>query len=186
MPVSVYLDVCLAVLVSLAAANDLATRRIPNLLLLAGVSGAVLLHSLSPSPLAALLWSLAGAATGLLVFLPLYCLRGMAAGDVKLMAAVGAFSAPMETLSIAVVAVCVGGVLSLAVVVAKGRLRALGANLSALMLPLLMRLVRMPAAAAPLPGPSVGSIPYGVAIAGGAWFVIAQRYHWPASLASLL
>jgi hypothetical protein len=32
----------------------------------------------------------------------------------------------------------------------------------------------------------VGSIPYGVAIAGGAWFVIAQRYHWPAALASLL
>jgi prepilin peptidase CpaA len=186
MPVSVYLDVCLAVLVSLAAANDLATRRIPNLLLLVGVNCAVMLHLLSPSPLGAVLWSLAGVATGLLVFLPLYCLRGMAAGDVKLMAAVGAFSAPMETLHIALVAVCVGGVLSLVVVVAKGRLRALGANLVALVLPLLLRTVRMPAAAGPMPGPSVGSIPYGVAIAGGAWFVIAQRYGWPATFASLL
>lgn len=181
MIISLYLDVGLAVLVSLAALTDLARRRIPNLLLLTGICCALLVHLLSPAPLAALLWALAGIATGLLIFLPLYCLRGMAAGDVKFMAAVGAFSTPVETLYIAMIAVCLGGVISLAVVVANGRLRVLVANLSALLLPWLVRIPAMP-----MPSPSVGSIPYGVAIAGGAWFVIAQRYHWPAAIASWL
>ena len=176
MPHSVYLDLCLAVLVSLAAASDLATRRIPNWLLLAGMSCAAILHLLSASPVAALLWGVAGAATGLLIFLPLYCLRGMAAGDVKFMMAVGAFSAPLETLTIALVAVCIGGVLALAVAVAKGKWRALCANLAVLLRPLLLRLAKLPAVAEPLPNPSAGSIPYGVAIAAGALLVMAQRY----------
>jgi prepilin peptidase CpaA len=176
MPHSVYLDLCLAALVSLAAASDLATRRIPNYLLLVGMGTAALLHLFSAFPVAALLWGLAGAATGLLVFLPLYCLRGMAAGDVKFMMAVGAFSAPRETLTIAVVAVCVGGVLALGVAVARGRWRAMCANLAVLLRPLLLRLAKLPAVAEPLPGPSAGSIPYGVAIAAGTLLVMAARY----------
>src|SRR5213076_2954598 len=103
------------------AIGDLATRRIPNRLLAGGVLGALLLHGLSGAPIAALLCALAGLGTGLLVFLPLYCLRGMAAGDVKFMAAVGAFSAPMEVLHIAVLSVCAGGLMALLVVIAKGR-----------------------------------------------------------------
>jgi prepilin peptidase CpaA len=176
MPVSVLLDLWLLMLVTLAAASDLATRRIPNRLLLAGVLGALVLNLLSAAPLAACLWSLAGAGTGLLVFLPLYLLRGMAAGDVKFMAAVGAFGAPAVTLQIALVAVLAGGALSLAVVLARGRLGALIANLRSLLRPLLLRLAGVPAPDEPMPGPSVGSIPYGVAIAAGSAYVVAQRY----------
>jgi prepilin peptidase CpaA len=178
MIISVYLDMGLAVLVSLAALTDLTSRRIPNLLLLTGFCGALLVNLLSPAPFTALLWALVGTTTGLLIFLPLYFLRGMAAGDVKFMATVGAFSTPIDTLYIAFIAVCFGGVMSLALVVANGRLRMLGANLSALLL------MRIPAVS--MPSSSVGSIPYGVAIACGTWFVIAQRYHWFAALASLV
>jgi prepilin peptidase CpaA len=171
MSVPVLLDLWLLVLVALAAASDLATRRIPNRLLLAGVLGALALQLCSAAPLHACLSGLGGAATGLLLFLPLYLLRGMAAGDVKFMAAVGAFGTPPETLQIALVAMLAGGALSLAVVLVRGRLAALVANLRSLLLPALLRV-----ADAPMAGPSVGSIPYGVAIAAGAIYVVAQRY----------
>jgi prepilin peptidase CpaA len=171
-----YLDLALLALVGLAAATDLASRRIPNRLLLAGVAGAFLLHLGAPAPAAAVLWGLAGAATGLLLFLPLYCLRGMAAGDVKLLAAVGAFATPLEVAHIALATVCVGGLMALAVVIARGRLRALLVNVGCLLRPWLMRLAGMPALPEPMPGPSVGNIPYGVAIAIGTALFVAQRW----------
>jgi prepilin peptidase CpaA len=177
MPVSVYLDLLLLLLVVGAAVYDLATRRIPNRLLLAGALGALTLQLCSGAPASALGASLAGALTGLLLFLPLYCLRGMAAGDVKLLAAVGAFGAPGEVVQIAVWSMCAGGVMALVVVIATGRLRVAAANIISLLRPLLMRLAGMPAAAEPLRSASVGAIPYGLAIACGTMWVITQRYN---------
>jgi prepilin peptidase CpaA len=176
MHVPVFLDMWLLTLAGLAAANDLSTRRIPNRLLLCGMGGAMILHLSSAAPLSGVLFGLAGAVTGLLVFLPLYCLRGMAAGDVKFMATVGAFSAPMETLHIAVFSVCAGGVLALLIVIAQGRLGAALANVRGLLRPWLMRAAGLPAVAEPMPGPSVGNMPYGVAIACGTAFVVARHY----------
>jgi prepilin peptidase CpaA len=170
MAVPPLLDLFLLVLVGLAAASDLATRRIPNRLLLAGALGALTGHLCSPVPLHSCLSGLAGAGTGLLLFLPLYMLRGMAAGDVKLMATVGAFGTPLEAVQVALVAMLAGGALSLAVVLVRGRLPALVANLRSLLLPALLRVP-----AAPM-GASVGSIPYGVAIGAGALYLLAQRY----------
>jgi prepilin peptidase CpaA len=171
MAVPPLLELLLLLLVGLAAASDLATRRIPNRLLLAGALGALAGHLCSAFPLQSCLTGLAGAGTGLLLFLPLYLLRGMAAGDVKLMATVGAFGAPLEAVQIALVAMLAGGALSLAVVLVRGRLPALVANLRSLLLPALLRVP-----GAPMAGASVGAIPYGVAIAAGAVYVIAQRY----------
>ncbi len=176
MLVSLSLDVLLMLMVVLAASNDLLTRRIPNLLLLAGSLGALALHCFSPSPAAALMGAFGGAATGLLVFLPLYCLRGMAAGDVKLMAAAGFFSTPMEVLYLALLTVCAGGLMALAMVIARGRLRAAAVNVRSLLRPLWMRLAGVPLAAEPMPGPSVGSIPYGLAIASATLLLMAQRH----------
>jgi prepilin peptidase CpaA len=176
MPIPLCLDLLLVLMVVLAAANDLLTRRIPNLLLLAGSSGALALHLFSNAPSAGLLGGFGGAATGLLVFLPLYCMRGMAAGDVKLMAAAGFFSTPMDVLSLALLSVCVGGLMSLVVVIATGRLRAACANVRHLLRQIWMRLAGMPLAPEPMPGPSVGSIPYGLAIASGTLLHFAQRH----------
>ena len=174
--IALSLDLLLMLMVVLAASNDLLTRRIPNLLLLAGSLSALALHCFSPSPVAALMAAFAGAATGLLVFLPLYCLRGMAAGDVKLMAAAGFFSTPAEVLYLALLSVCAGGLMALAMVIVRGRLRAAAANVLSLLRPLWMRLAGMPLAAEPMPGPSVGSIPYGLAIASGTLLLMAQRH----------
>jgi prepilin peptidase CpaA len=176
MPIPLCLDLLLMLMVVLAAANDLLTRRIPNLLLLGGSLGALSLHVFSGSPAASLLGAFAGAATGLLVFLPLYAARGMAAGDVKLMAAAGFFSAPIEMLHLAVLTVCAGGVMSLVVVIARGRLRIAAANVFHLLRAIWMRIAGMPLEPEPMPAPSVGSIPYGLAIASGTLLLIAQRH----------
>lgn len=173
MVIASWLDVLLLLMVASAAINDLAHRRIPNRLLLAGMLGALVLHLLSPQPLHALLGWLGGAVVGLLVFLPFYLVRGMAAGDVKMMAAVGAFTGPAEALHIAILAWCAGGAMALAIVVCKGRLLLALRNLWAILRPALLRL---PAPAIGGGGrESAGSMPYGVAIAAGTIAVLMGR-----------
>lgn len=178
MVVAHYLDTLLLLLVTAAAVKDLESRRIPNRLLAAGMAGALVLHLLSPQPVAGLLAWLGGAATGLAIFLPFYLVRGMAAGDVKMMAVVGAFAGPGDALRIAILAWCAGGVMALAVVVFKGRLRMVLANLWAIVRPTLLRLPRgpMPAIGSVGGRPSAGAIPYGVAIAAGAIALLVRRY----------
>ena len=176
MSVAPYLDVLLLLMVAAAAINDLASRRIPNLLLLGGMLGALALHLLSPRPVAGLLAWLGGAAVGLLVFLPFYLVRGMAAGDVKMMAAVGAFTGPADALHIAILAWCAGGVMALAIILVRGRLRLAITNLWAILRPVLLRLPVAPADGA-LAGArtSAGSMPYGLAIAAGTVAVLVGR-----------
>jgi prepilin peptidase CpaA len=168
-----WLQAALLLLVSIAAVNDLATRRIPNRLLLAGLACALVLRLLSAAPLAALLAALGGLALGLALFLPFYLLRGMAAGDVKLMAVVGAFAGPHDTLSIAVLTWCAGGVMALLAVLARGRLKLAFGNVLQM-----ARAMLTPGltAAATAHSSSAGTIPYGVAIAIGT-IVVLVRYH---------
>ena len=170
------LDLVVLVLVIAAAVTDLARRRIPNMLLLAGWVAVLPLLLLSVRPGAALLGALAGALCGLLVFLPLYLLRGMAAGDVKLMATVGLFVGPYETLQVAVVTCCVGGIMALAMIVSKRRVRTAMANVGDLLRPLWMRMQGMPASTEPMRQASVGSMPYGLAIAVATLLQICMRY----------
>lgn len=165
-------------LVAQAAVTDLAVRKIPNLLVASGLVLALLLqwpHGLRWEPV--LPW-LTGALAGLLLFLPLYLARGMAAGDVKLMAMVGAFVGPLAALRIGLLVFLIGGVMALAMMAWTGRLRDGWRNLRALCQPLLLRLCGVPLLPAPLkPGASVGDMPYGLAIALGTLLTVAWR-HW--------
>jgi prepilin peptidase CpaA len=177
MSLSLWLHLALLALLTAAAVSDLALRRIPNRLLLAGLASATLLHLLAPAPLAQLAHGLAGLATGLLLFLPLYLLRGMAAGDVKLMATVGAFGGPVLALEIALASCCVGGLMSIVIIVVQGKVKATLANLRSLLLPPLMRALGVPLVNEPLARASVGSMPYGLAIALGGLLVLWLRLH---------
>jgi prepilin peptidase CpaA len=174
MPIEQYRDAVLLLLVSIAAINDLATRRIPNKLLLAGVAGALIVHLVSPHPDAALLSALGGAGLGLALFLPFYLVRGMAAGDVKLMTVIGFFSGPGETLTIAVIAWCFGGLMALLLILLRrGRLRVALTNIGHMVGGAFTsgmgnwRLDKQQ---------SAGSMPYGVAIAL-ATITVLVRYH---------
>ena len=172
MVVTPYLDTLLLLLVTAAAINDLASRRIPNLLLLSGLVAALVLHAVSPDPGAALLSCIGGFTTGFVMFIPFYLVRGMAAGDVKMMATVGAFTGSGPALQIAVLAWCAGGVMALAILICRGRLRLAFANLWCILRPALLRLPAVPGAVKE----SAGSMPYGVAIAAGTIYLLVGRY----------
>lgn len=176
MKTPLYLDLFLIGTVLVASACDLAVRRIPNRLLLAALLCAAALHLLSGNPFALVTTGLAGLATGLLIFLPLYALRGMAAGDVKLMATVGAFCGPLLTLEICLLTFCVGGVMGLLIVIARGRLRETLGNVGALLRPLYLRLLGVPLVSEPMTHASVGGMPYGLAIAIGTSLMLCWNH----------
>jgi prepilin peptidase CpaA len=107
------------------------------------------------------------------MFLPFYLVRGMAAGDVKLMAVIGAFTGPGEALVIAVLSWCAGGLMALCLAVLHGRLRLALVNIGHMVAGLLT-----PGAGMASPGreQSAGSMPYGLAIAAGTITVLIRRY----------
>lgn len=150
----------LCAILLLAAATDLAERRIPNLIPASGLVLALLLALLSPLAVTPA-QCVAGALAGLLLFLPFYLLRGMAAGDVKLMAAVGAFVGPAMSWRIGITTFVVGGLMALLMLVFSGRLWQGLANLWQLCHGLSLRAHGI----RPAPLASAGGIPYAVAIA---------------------
>jgi prepilin peptidase CpaA len=130
------LAIALGVLVLVAAAFDLRYRRIPNWLAAAGfLMGLVLnvwLGGASAVPTV-----LTGAALALCVYLPLYALRAVGGGDLKLMAAVGAIAGPTLWLVLFVVTSLLGGAAALVLVIAKGRLGPAMSNIGAVFVELL-------------------------------------------------
>jgi prepilin peptidase CpaA len=85
------------------------------------VSGWIYSFTLSPSPgWEGLLYSLLGTAVGLALLLPAYAIGGMGAGDVKLLAGVGAWMWGTITFYAFAVSAVVGGVIAVAMVVWAG------------------------------------------------------------------
>jgi prepilin peptidase CpaA len=118
----------LEVLVIVAAIWDIRTRRIPNWLTLSGVVLGIALNTFL-FELSGLWFSLKGLGVAFGVYFVLYLLRAMGAGDVKLMAAVGAAAGPGNWLGILVLTSVAGAVAGLLLVAFKGRLRKTLVNL---------------------------------------------------------
>jgi len=102
-----------------ACMTDIRSRRIPNVLTLGGAATAFVFH-LVTGGLTALGWSSAAWAIGLLLFLPFFALRGIGGGDVKLLAALGAWIGPALTVWLAFWSAIAGGVFALAVALGRG------------------------------------------------------------------
>lgn len=157
---------CVTLLAIVAASTDITSRRIPNRIVALGLAGALVaqcaLHGVTAGALA---W-LAGAATGFGLLLPFYLLRGMAAGDVKLMLAIGAWVGPQMAFYIVLAAFVAGGVGALAVALARGRMRQMWMNVG-MLIARRANGSRVGAAGEPVEIASVGTLPYGVAIAAG-------------------
>jgi prepilin peptidase CpaA len=120
-PLRAQQQILLAALVLAAAAFDLRTHKIPNLLNLAGVVAGFAAGFALDGP-AGLRRAGLGFALGFAVYFALYLLRAMGAGDVKLMAAVGSIAGPGNWFVVFVYTSVLGGLLALALVIAKGRL----------------------------------------------------------------
>ncbi len=111
---------CLSGVLAVAVYCDLKSRRIPNRLILAGLALALFCNGVVAPPSQGLDgplgWGpcMAGAAVGLGTLLPLYGMGAMGAGDVKLMAVVGAFLGPSASLGAALATLVAGGFLAVA------------------------------------------------------------------------
>ena len=118
---------------AVACVTDLRTRRIPNSLTLGGAAVAcayaLFFHGVRGAGISAL-----GFGAGLAVFLPFYALGGLGAGDVKLVACLGAWLGPVPALWTALYAALAGGVMAIVVAVAAGRLRTTIQNVAGLLI----------------------------------------------------
>lgn len=121
-----------AALVLIACIPDLRTRRIPNVLTFGAALLGLAFHAFA-SGWPGLGLSAGGWALGLLLFLPMFALRGMGAGDVKLLAAVGAWVGPSQVFWVALLTSVAGGVLGVAVALLHGYLSEAVRNLRLLL-----------------------------------------------------
>jgi prepilin peptidase CpaA len=146
----------------IAGWTDLRSRRIPNWLtvpaLFVGLAVNIVL-----SGLAGLKTSLLGAALGLILLLPFVLLRALGAGDWKLAGALGAFVGPGLLVDLLLASVFVAGVMALALVVYKGRVRQTAGNIGHILVSLVT--FRLPGHAVTLDNPDALKVPYGVALA---------------------
>lgn len=152
-----------------AAIIDYRSHRIPNWLVLSGALFGVIYNiAVPPFPHTSWLWPLQGLGLGFVVFLPLYLLGVMGAGDVKLMAMVGAIVGPIDMVWVLLYSMIVGGVLSIMLVLAHGTATRMWRNLSTLFK---LSFLNMLSGVRPDlhidSRLSAGKLPYGVAIAIG-------------------
>ena len=112
----------LVVVAGIAAFTDIRERRIPNWLsaagILCGFSLNIFLYGQPGLKNAGL-----GLGIALLIYFPLFFIKGMGAGDVKLMAAIGALAGPGNWLRIFILTALIGGAFAIAVILYRGFLR---------------------------------------------------------------
>jgi prepilin peptidase CpaA len=108
-------EILLGMLGGIAAVYDIRFRRIPNWLVLAGIAMGFVWNAVS-SGMPGVVHAAAGLGLGFILYFPLYLIRGRRAGDVKLLAAVGAIAGPVNCVWIFVLTAILGGVIVLIVI----------------------------------------------------------------------
>ncbi len=145
-----------------AGVTDWRSRRIPNWLTVPGMALGIAANTWAAG------WpgmktSLLGAGLGLGLLLPLVLIRGLGAGDWKLVGALGAFLGPTRLITVLIVALLVNGLMALAMIIKKRRVTrtlrniwyAMGAMLS----------FHAPGGEMSLDDPNAVKVPFGVAVA---------------------
>ena len=163
----------LCCLLTLAVWHDVRSRRIPNWLVFGAAAAGIALNAL-PIVGALGVWQAAGGwALGLALLMPMYAVKTLGAGDVKLMAAIGAFIGPQAVFGAMLASLLAGGVLALAVSAYHGTLVQMTSNSYHLMLSSLMRGVTGQRPDIDAPAAPSGKLPYAIAIAAGTLLYLA-------------
>jgi prepilin peptidase CpaA len=163
----------LAALVIAAGVTDWRTHRLPNWLTLGGTLAGIAFNLLPQG--VGLLYSILGVLTALALLLPLYVLRATGAGDVKLVAMVGAFLGLPDLLFALPFMLVAGGLLALGYALFHRSVGRLAAN---------TRDLTQLTAIAVLHGQrpslggitSIGKLPYGVCVCVGTLAWLAWRH----------
>lgn len=154
---------------------DYKERRVPNwlngALALSGWAAQAAYHGWS-----GLQDGLLGAAVGLACLIVPWAMHGMGAGDVKLMAAIGAWFGPVMCFWGFVTGVLVGGVIAVAMIALQGKWRCAATNLGTI----LAKVGRLETAfgefgSARSFGTTSSLLPYGIPLTIGSWMVLAAQ-----------
>jgi prepilin peptidase CpaA len=152
-----------AVILALVAGwTDYRSRRIPNWLTVPALALGIALNAIAAG-WGGLKTSLLGAGLGLLLLLPFVLLRSLGAGDWKLAGALGAFVGKDVLLTLLLGSVFVAGIMAVALIIYKGRVRQTLRNMGHLIASLVT--FRMPGPEVSLDNPQSLKVPYGVALA---------------------
>ena len=167
--------------------EDVRHQRIPNRLVFWGAGLGILLNVLMPEGFGfasqlpggvGLLSAMEGLAIGLAVLLPMYLLRAMGAGDVKLMAMVGAFLGPEDMLGAILATFLAGGVLSLGYAWKIGVLRRTLQNIRFILYSSAVKIAGGSVPTLEDAPETAGKFPYAVAIAAGTLGYLAWKSVW--------
>lgn len=172
-------------LLATAVLEDVKHHRIPNSIAFSGAGLGILFNAVLPEGLGfvnpmlpgglGFLGGLEGAALSLALLLPIYLLRAMGAGDVKLMAMVGAFLGPEDVFGAILATFLAGGVLSLGYAWKIGVLRRTLQNIWFILYSSMLRVVAGSPPALDDAPETAGKFPYAVAIAVGTLGYLAWK-----------
>jgi prepilin peptidase CpaA len=164
-------------LVVAAALYDLRFRRIPNWLVASGIVAGFALNGFFFG-LGGLSRAGLGFGLAIAVYLPMFALRAMGGGDVKLMAAVGSMVGAANWFVVFLIAAIAGGVMALALLAVRGGLRRAASNVLDILASLLRG--RPPYRERPeldVTHSAAVTLPHGVSIALGSLLFIALSHH---------
>ena len=120
------------IVATIGCATDLHSRRITNLLTFSAAALGIVVAGWT-NGLSGALSSAAGLAVGLLIFFIPFALRGLGGGDVKLLAALGAWVGPTDVVWVALYTGVAGGVLAILTALANGYMRTALVNIKRLL-----------------------------------------------------
>ena len=167
----------LALMLVIAALSDFRSYRIPNWLTLSGVIYGLVCNALMHSSLfGGLMFALQGALLCFAITLPMYAMKGMGAGDVKLITMVGAFLGIQAGVASVICMFMAGGAMALAFMLARGLVGQLCLNLSGkLQSAFASTGLRLMPLLPPVARVSIGKLPFGISIGLGTMGFLVYR-----------
>lgn len=171
-------QVLLLACVITAAIWDVRLRRIPNWLTFSSFALGILLNSFLFG-FSGLRLSLLGAGLALAIYVPLYLLRAMGAGDVKLMAGLGAIIGAANWFALFILTGLVGGLCALLMITYKKRVAATLWNVGFLLQDMIhFRAPYLQNEELDVKSPKAMTMPHGLIIAIGAIGFLAAARLW--------
>jgi prepilin peptidase CpaA len=165
----------------IAAIWDVRFRRIPNWLVLASLILGFALNMFLYPVLSGLLISAKGLGLAMLIYFPLYLIRAMGAGDVKLMAVIGSIAGAADWIGIFFCTAIIGGLAALLLLLYKRQVRSGFWNVGFLLSELFhFRAPYIRREVLDVKNPGALTLPHGAVIASGViTFLIAARIWAP-------